>query len=149
MRLVLAVLVLSACGGTQPGAVENRGGSASTSCDLPPRLEFEARRYANLDVGEPGSQVWSAWRVGLQLARELKSLRDTTVRGTLAMVGDEIVWSFDVAGKLDPDRCVLEMWTGTHTHEPSRVTIDVPKRTGTIHSFDDVWLLGPPFPAQR
>lgn len=138
----LAVLVLCACGGAVPVVVENRGGTAShPTCPLSARFDLEARRYANLDADQPDYQTWSAWRVGIQLGPDRKVLR-----GTLAMLGDELVWNFDVTGELD-ERCQLALWTDTH--EPMTVTIDVRARTGTIRSIDDVWLLGPPFPTQR
>lgn len=154
---IRAVLVLCACGGAKPVAVENRGGTASNLiCNLPARLEFEARRYANLDADQPGYQTWSSWRVGIQLApnsfaqrgsvSERAEAPDRKPRGTLAMVGDELVWNFDFTGKLD-DRCKLELWTDTH--EPIHVTIDLYAKTGVIRSIDDVWLLGPPFPPLR
>lgn len=136
-------LVLCSCRGAQiepvaPRSIENRGGAASTSCTSPARrLEFEARRYGNLDADSPDYQTWSAWRVGIQLA-------DAT-HGTLSMVGDDLVWTFDVAGK--QTECALELWTDTH--EPFRVRLDLRARTGTISSIDDVWLLGPPFPPRR
>ncbi len=139
MWLVLAVLVLCACGSAKPVAVENRGGTASTSCDLPTRLEFEGRRYGNLDRDQPDYQVFTPWRVGIQF-RDQKDLR-----GTITMVGDELVWSFDVAGKLE--ECRLTM--STDTHEPFTITIDARTRTGSIQSIDNVWLLGPPFPVNR
>ena len=142
MWRVLAGLVLCACrGAPQPVAVENRGGVASTRCDFPAeRLEFEARRYGNLDADSPDYQTWSAWRVGIQLSGAQPP------RGTVSMVGDELVWSFEVASGTHAG-CTLELWTDTH--EPFRVTLDLRARTGTIRSFDDVWLLGPPFPTQR
>ena len=141
MWLVLAVLVLCGCGGAKPVAVENRGGMASTSCDLPDRLEFEGRRYANLDADQPGYQTWSAWRIGIQLSDAKK------LAGTLAMVGDEMVWNFDFTGRLDRGRCSIELWTDSH--EPMRVMLDLRTRTGRILAIDDEWLLGPPFPVQR
>lgn len=141
MRLVLAVLVLCACGGAGPVVVANRGGTASASCALPARLELDARRYGNLDADDPDYQTWSAWRIGLQLRTE-----GARVTGTLAMIGDDLVWTFDVAGRLD-ERCVLALVADTH--EPLSATIDVRARTGRIRSIDDVWLLGPPFPARR
>jgi hypothetical protein len=140
MWLVL-VLVLCACGGSTPVAVENRGGTASTSCDVPARLDLEARRYANLDADQAGYQTWSAWRVGIQLTSSKPP------RGVLAMVGDELVWSFDFAGRVDDHGCALELWTDTH--DPIRVNVDLRTRTGRIASIDDVWLLGPPFPTRR
>ena len=141
MWLGLAVLVLCACGGATPVAVENRGGTASTSCDFPMRLEFEARRFGNLDADQPDYQTWSPWRIGIQLAERANP------RGTMTMVGDELVWTFDFTGKLDGERCALELWTDTH--EPIRANLDLRARTGTIRSIDDVWQLGPPFPANR
>ena len=144
MWLVLAVLVLCGCGGAKPVAVENRGGTASTSCDLPERVDFEARRYANLDADQPDYQTWSAWHVGVQFANQ----RDATkLTGTIAMVGDELTWTFDFTGKLDRARCVVEL--ATDTHEPIGASIDLRARTGRIRSIDDEWLLGPPFPANR
>jgi hypothetical protein len=141
MWLGLAVLVLCACGGAKPVAVENRGGTASTSCDVPPRLDFEARRYGNLDGDQPDYQTWSPWRVGILFAdRE-------HVRGTISMQGDELVWNFDLTGKLDRERCTLELWADTHL--PIRANLDLRARTGTIRSIDDVWQLGPPFPENR
>ena len=142
MRLVVLLLglLVGACGGaTSPATLDNRGGTESITCELPARFDFEARRYANLDADQPGYQTWSAWRVGIQLSDRAR------VRGTRAMVGDELVWSFDFTGKLAG--CRLELWTDTH--EPFTTTIDLRTRTGTIRSIDDVWLLGPPFPAQR
>ena len=139
MWRVFAGLVLCSCGGaTQPVAVANRGGTASTRCDFPAaRLELEARRYGNVDADSPDYQTWSAWRVGIQLA--------DAKHGTLSMVGDDLVWTFDVTGKQTD--CALELWTVAH--EPFRVRLDLRARTGTINSIDDVWLLGPPFPARR
>jgi hypothetical protein len=185
MRHVLAVIVLCGCGGSpQPKAqvaVENRGGAASTSCELPARLEFEARRYGNVDADDPDYQVWSSWRVGIQLATsdmnraaadrtadhrtaDNRTADDRTadrtaasdrraavdkvrVRGTLAMTGDELTWTFDIAGTLDRSTCRIDL--GADTHEPINVEVDLHERTGTIRSIDDIWLLGPPFPAQR
>ena len=139
---MLAVIVLCGCGGGQQVAVENRGGAASTGCELPARLEFEARRYGNVDADDPDYQVWSSWRVGIQLATRSDHAR---LRGTLAMSGDELTWTFDVAGTLA--RCHLDLVTDSH--EPVSVDIDLVKRTGIIRSIDDVWLLGPPFPSKR
>jgi len=143
MRLVLAVLVLCACGGAQPVAVENRGGTASAGCYVPARIELEARRYANVDKGDPDFDVWTAWRVGIQL-----SDRGEKPKGTMAMVGDHITWTFDVVGKLDAAKCALELWTPKE-HEGFDVRFDVHANTGTIRSIDDVWVLGPPFPTNR
>ena len=145
MRLALAVAVsgcLCACGGAEPVAIANRGGTASVSCEVPARIELEARRYANLDHDDADYNVWTAWRVGIQLADRAKP------KGTMAMVGDAITWTFDVAGKLDAAKCVLTLWT-PNEHEPFDVVLDVGKHTGTIRSIDDVWLLGPPFPTKR
>ena len=139
MWLGLAALVLCACGGPPAGAVENRGGTASTGCDLPERLDFEARRYGNLDADHADYQTWSSWRVGIQLA--------SAARGTITMIGDELQWTFDITTKLDRDRCTLELWA--ETHDPLRANLDLRARTGTIRSIDDVWQLGPPFPAHR
>jgi len=69
MWLVLAVLVLCGCGGAKPVAVENRGGTASTSCDLPERVDFEARRYANLDADQPDGYE-RVWRPALEFPPE-------------------------------------------------------------------------------
>lgn len=141
MWLVLAVLVLCGCGGaTSSVAVENRGGTASTSCVLPARFDFEARRYANVDADSPDSQTWSAWRVGIQLS-STEPPRGT-ITGTGTMVGDELVWTFDLTGKLDRERCTLDLWTDEH--EGKRVLIDVRARTGSIHSIDDRWQLASP-----
>jgi hypothetical protein len=129
--------VFGACSAPPVAAIQNRGGAASPTCDLPARLDFEARRYGTVDTDQPDYQTWSAWRVGLQLAG--------TLRGTIAMVGDELVWTFDIAGKRDG--CKLEL--STATHEPFTVTIDLRTRTGRIRSIDDEWFLGPPFPARR
>lgn len=150
---MLAVIVLCGCGGGQQVAVENRGGAASTGCELPARLEFEARRYGNVDADDPDYQVWSSWRVGIQLAvrdasRPHAETRDKArVRGTLAMSGDDLTWAFDITGNLDRTRCRLDL--GTDTHEPILVDIELTKRTGFVRSIDDTWLLGPPFPSQR
>ncbi len=143
MRLALTALVLCACGGSrQPVVIANRGESVRASCDIPARIELEARRYANTDADQPDYNVWTAWRVGIQLAD-----RDRP-RGTLAMVGDDLTWTFDVAGTLDPERCRLTLWT-PHEHEPFGVELDLRAHTGTIKSIDDIWLLGPPFPSRR
>jgi hypothetical protein len=150
MRHVLAVIVLCACRGSQQLAIENRGGAASTSCELPARLDFEARRYGNVDADDPDYQVWSSWRVGIQLATSdmnRPAADKGRVRGTLAMTGDDLTWTFDVAGTIDGSMCRIDL--GADTHEPIQVDIDLRKRTGTIRSIDDIWLLGPPFPAQR
>jgi hypothetical protein len=139
MPRLAALVVFGACGGPPSPAVENRGGTASPRCDLPTRLEFEARRYGNLDADQPDYHTWSPWRVGIQLARG--------GRGTITMIGDELQWTFDITTKLDRDRCTLELWTDSH--EPMRANLDVRARTGTIRSIDNVWQLGPPFPAHR
>lgn len=141
MRPVLAVLALCACGGAghHATAMENRGGTASTSCDLPTRYDLEARRYGNVDANQADYQTWSPWRVGVQF-RDPKNLR-----GTLAMVGDELVWSFDFTGTRAD--CTITLYAASH--EPITVTIDTRTRTGKIQSIDDVWLLGPPFPDKR
>jgi len=143
MWLALAALVLCACGGARPVAIANRGEPAGASCRVPAKIDLEGRRYANLDHGDPDYQVWSAWRIGLQLAD-----RDEP-RGTLAMVGDELTWTFDVTGTLDRETCRLAL--AAHSHEPFDVVLELrgPNLTGTIRSIDDVWLLGPPFPAAR
>ena len=150
MRLVLAVIVFCACGSTSKVAVENRGGATSTSCDLPERLEFEARRYGNVDAVDADYQTWSPWRVGIQFPHRVAfppgSHTRETLRGTIAMVGDEIVWNFDIYGYLD-DQCRLDV--ATDAHESFHIEVDVHVRTGTIRSIDDVWLLGPPFPTKR
>ena len=141
MRLVLAVLVGFSCArvGAQPVAVANRGEAASTSCELPPRLDFEARRYGMLDADDPDFQTWSAWRVGVQF-RTIDP-----PRGTVAMVGDELTWTFDFTGKRTD--CALEL--AFDTHDPFSMAVDLRARTGRIRSVDDEWLLGPPFPAHR
>ena len=139
MRLVLAVLVLCACGGAKPVAVANRGEPARTSCDVPARLEFEARRYGMVDADHADFQTWSAWRVGVQF-------RTTDPpRGTVAMVGDELTWTFDFSGKRT--HCGVELWFDNH--DPFTMTLDLRAGTGRIQSIDDEWLLGPPFPARR
>ena len=143
MRLVLAGL-LCACGGTQtPAAVENRAPPTPPTCALPMRFDFEARRYASLDADHPDYQTWSAWRVGIQIMDH----QHDRVRAKLAMVGDELVWNFDVKGNIDLARCRLELFTDTH--EVIATTVDLRARTGRISSIDDEWLLGPPFPAKR
>jgi hypothetical protein len=151
MRHVLAVIVLCGCGGSQRLAIENRGGAASTSCELPARLEFEARRYGNVDADDPDYQVWSSWRVGMQFgANDVatdRAIDKARARGTLAMTGDDLTWTFDIAGTIDHSTCRIDM--AADTHEPINLEVDLRKRTGTIRSIDDIWLLGPPFPAQR
>jgi hypothetical protein len=137
-----ALVVLGACGGVPAPTIDNRAAPAAR-CELPSRFDFEARRYASLDADHPDYQTWSAWRVGIQI---IDRQRDQ-VRATLAMVGDELVWSFEVKGTLDPARCRLELFTDTH--EVIVTTLDLRARTGRISSIDDEWLLGPPFPAKR
>ena len=150
LAALVVVVVLWACAGSPTGAVENRGGAASPSCDVPVRLDFEARRYGNLDADQADYQTWSPWRVGIQLA--------SATRGTLTMIGDELQWTFDFTAKLERERCTLELWA--ETHDPIRANVDLRARTGTIRSIaaprkgravmiDDVWQLGPPFPAHR
>lgn len=139
MWLGLAALVLCGCARPPAGAVENRGGTASTSCDFPARLDFEARRYGNLDADHADYQTWSAWRVGIQFAE--------ATRGTITMIGDELQWTFDFSAKVDRVRCTAELWMDTH--DPIRANLDLHARTGTIRSIDDAWQLGPPFPAHR
>lgn len=138
-----AWLLLCACGGTahQPAAIDNRSVAPATTCELPARFDFEARRYANLDADQPGYQTWSPWRVGIQVVERAR------LRTKLAMIGDELVWNFDATGTFDRSRCRLELHTDTH--EPITVTIDLRTNTGRIRSIDDDWLLGPPFPAKR
>lgn len=127
MRLVL--VILCACGGALEGApIDNRGGDAE--CDVPARFDFDARRYPNIDNDQPDHGVWSPWRVGIQM-------RDRT-HGTLAMVGDDLVWNFAVAGRVAD--CKLEL--RADTHEPITVTIDLRTLTGDIQSIDDRWELG-------
>lgn len=149
MRHVLAVIVLCACGGSQQLAIENRGGAASTSCELPARLDFEARRYGNVDADDPDYQVWSPWHVGIQFENGTTraAVDKARVRGTLAMTGDDLTWTFDIAGTLDHSTCRITL--GADTHEPINLEVDLHEHTGTIRSIDDIWLLGPPFPAQR
>lgn len=147
MRLVLAVLVLCGCRGATPVAVENRGGTARPSCDLPARIERAARRYGNVDADAPDFQTWSEWRIGLQLARAGDGER---VRGTLAMTGDELTWTFDVSGTFDGARCRLALTA--EAHDPMAIVVTLSPdgaSTGEIRSIDDAWLLGPPFPARR
>lgn len=139
MQLVLVVLVLCACGGARPVAIANRGEAASTSCDVPARFDFEARRYAMVDADHADYQVWSPWRVGIQLRAT------DPPRGTLAMVSDDLTWTFDIAGKRTD--CALDLWADSH--EPIRIVLDLRTRTGRITSPDDDWRLGPPFPARR
>jgi hypothetical protein len=94
--------------------------------------------------------VWSAWRVGIQFATgdmNRAAADKVHVRGTLAMTGDDLTWTFDIAGTIDHSTCRIDM--AADTHEPINLEVDLRKRTGTIRSIDDIWLLGPPFPAQR
>jgi hypothetical protein len=118
---------------------------------LPARLEFEARRYGNVDADDPDYQVWSSWRVGMQFgANDVatdRAVDKARARGTLAMTGDDLTWTFDIAGTIDHSTCRIDM--AADTHEPINLEVDLRKRTGTIRSIDDIWLLGPPFPAQR
>lgn len=134
---------------SQPVAVENRGGATSTRCEVPARLEFEARRYGNVDADDPDYQVWSAWRVGIQVIEQGDTRRPdrARVRGTLAMTGDDLTWTFDIAGTVDRTTCRIEL--AADTHEPINVDLDLRKHTGIIRSIDDEWLLGPPFPSKR
>ncbi len=111
---------------------------------MPARIERDARRYGNIDADQADYQTWSPWRVGLQLTGTER------VRGTLAMVGDGLTWTFDVTGQFDATRCRLELFADSHDPISIEVTFapggDL---TGTIRSIDDFWLLGPPFPARR
>jgi hypothetical protein len=134
------MVVVGGCGAAGPDVVANRGGSPMTSCPSPRRLVLQARRYANLDADEADYQKWTPWRVQLELTDEL--------RGTLVMTGDRLDWKLQVAGRLDPVHCELTL--AADSHEPVNLRIHLgPPVTGDIRSIDDVWLLGPPFPARR
>jgi len=153
MHLVLVALVLCACGGANPVVVENRGGVASTSCNLPTRVEFEARRYAMLDADDKDYEVWTPWRMGLQIsesdvakANSQPHPSQTRVKGTLALVGDYTM-TFDFEGRYHRDRCALDL--RTDSHESLGITIDLRAHTGQVRSIDDEWVLGPPFPSKR
>ncbi|MBA3817363.1 MAG: hypothetical protein H0X17_00600 [Deltaproteobacteria bacterium] len=147
VRVLAALLiVLAACGGAAPGAVENRGGVSAMRCSLPARIEREARRYGSVDGNHPDYLTWSQWRVGLQLAE----ISPERVQGSLAMVGDDLTWTFDVAGTFDHARCRLSLIAAAH--DPFSLDVTLPPGgaiTGRIRSTDADWLLGPPFPARR
>ncbi len=144
MRLVLAVLALCSCRSAPPVAVENRGGTARASCALLNRIERDARRYAGSEPEDLGFHTWSEWRIGLQLVEQRP---DGRVRGTLAMVGDDLTWTFDVAGTFDPDTCQLELLAGLRG--PLQLDLAIAadgSASGRITTRDDTWLVGPPFP---
>ncbi len=108
------------------------------------RIERDARRYAGRDPEDPGFHTWSEWRIGLQLAQPR---RDSQVRGTLAMVGDGLTWTFDVVGTFDPGTCQLELAAGERGPLQLELAIAADGgASGRITTRDDTWLVGPPFP---
>ncbi|MDQ3365651.1 MAG: hypothetical protein M3680_09505 [Myxococcota bacterium] len=134
------------CGGAAPAAVANHAERPTARCELPARIEREARRYGSVDADHPDYLTWSPWRVGLQLTE----ISPERVQGSLAMVGDDLTWTFDVAGTFDHARCRLSLLAAAH--DPMSLELTLPPGgaiTGRIRSIDDVWLLGPPFPASR
>ncbi|MBS1119741.1 MAG: hypothetical protein H6Q90_1969 [Deltaproteobacteria bacterium] len=146
MWFILGMLVLGACGAPSPVAVANRGGAVTASCPFQPKLELAARRYGNLDADQPDFQAWTPWQVRLELAGEPTG--KPPLRGTLVMVGDKLDWKLEVTGRFDPVRCELTLTA--NSHEPINLQLHLgAATTGKIHSIDDVWLLGPPFPARR
>src|SRR5262245_41511637 len=117
MRLVLAVLVASACGGTPAVAVENRGGAARASCALPERLAFEARQHPTVDHAARG-RVWSSRRIGIQCSKQRDPLT-----AAVSMLEDDDVVSYDATAKLAD--CTVELAsTSAGTLGPFTMTID-------------------------
>ena len=139
-RLVLVGLVLCACGGAPAVAVENRGGSASASCELPARLDFDARHYASRERAHRDYQVWTPWRVGIQLRADATA--------TVTMLDDTTVITFEA--RVHRDGCTLELASlAPASLGPYALAIDLTARTGRVRTETRDWLLGPPFPEPR
>ena len=146
MPLVLAVVLGFGCGAPASRTVENRGGSAAPitrMCTLRPVLEVAARRYFNLDADDPGYQRWTPARVQLALTGE------RSVSGKLVMTVDKFHLDLRVTGRFDRTRCELTLAAETHDPVTLKVRFSGATTTGEIHSIDEVWLLGPPFPVRR
>jgi hypothetical protein len=128
----------------------NRAGpatpAAAASCPAggPLRVILEARRYANLDPGDPDYQKWTPWSVSLMVTRTADR-----VSGVLEMSGDGLRWRFDVAGQFDGDHCTMSLDT-TNTHEDLAIRLRLGDAiAGEISSIDARWLLGSSLPARR
>ncbi len=142
MQLAGVMLVLLACGGTQPVVVANRGGTTLESCPFKSTFDVQARRYGNLDADDPSYQRWEPWRLHVELAGEDRP------QGTAVLTGPTYDMKLRVTGKLDLAACELTLESDSHDIISLRVKFR-DAITGEIRSIDDGWLLGPPFPAKR
>jgi hypothetical protein len=106
----------------------------------------QARKFENIDADTPGYGDWTPWRIEVDTFEvpPKPGSRTRRLHGTVAMDGDGTHWTFKVGGTLDCDPPRIELIFDTH--EPMSLRLDLSARTGDIHSIDEIWQLGPPFP---
>lgn len=142
------LVVVAACGGAAPATIGNR--ADHVRCDVPHVLVLAARRYANLDRGDPAYDRWTPWTLELTLDADRPVMRNAHghvrhVRGTARLAGDGLHLDFPASGAVS---CELRhALVRLEDHEPFELDLDFATRTGIVRSIDDRWLIGPPFPA--
>ena len=135
---------LAACGAPASGpAVTNRAtSSGALTCELPPTIAIDAHQYANVDANDPRFEQWLPWTARIASTRD-----GDRVHATVELKGSSYRWTFDAAGTFDCTTHELTLHFGTH--EPFDLSLDLALHAGEIRSIDNVWLLGPPFPARH
>ena len=133
-QVALVGLVLCACGGAPAVAIENRGGPTSARCELPARLEVEARQHAG--DGDADAKAWIAWRVGIQLRRDGET-------ASVTMIDADVVITYDA--RLRHDGCTLALASSEPALlGPYAIEIDLADLSGWIRSETRTWVIGSP-----